>query len=168
MVAIRGLPSGHFSSNNLSRNSGSSGWHRPCRSVTCADGSAPRRVGRAEDRMRHGHSRRSRRVMSRDIADRLLESLRPTRHLLTRTLPNIPIGGPEYRQIDRVVQEIDGLAKVLIGDVPTTTRRATPYPRTTPDVVANRHRKAGGQTERSGLLLRLTCSTERPLVPICR
>jgi len=46
--------------------------------------------------------------MSRDIADRLLESLRPTRHLLTRTLPNIPIGGPEYRQIDRVVQEIDG------------------------------------------------------------
>jgi len=55
--------------------------------------------------------------MSRDIADRLLESLRPTRHLLTRTLPNIPIGGPEYRQIDRVVQEINGLAKVLIGDV---------------------------------------------------
>jgi hypothetical protein len=67
--------------------------------------------------MRHGHSRRSRRAMTQDIADRLLESLRPTRHLLTRTLADIPIGGPEYRQIDRVVQEIDGLAKVLIGDV---------------------------------------------------
>jgi hypothetical protein len=54
--------------------------------------------------------------MTREIADRLLESLRPTRHLLTRTLADIPIGGPEYHQIDRVVQEIDGLAKVLIGD----------------------------------------------------
>ncbi|KLK89729.1 hypothetical protein AA309_29895 [Microvirga vignae] len=54
--------------------------------------------------------------MSWEIADRLLESLRPTRHLLTRTLADIPIGGPEYRQVDRVVQEIDGLAKILIGD----------------------------------------------------
>jgi len=53
--------------------------------------------------------------MSRDIADRLLESLRPTRHLLTRTLPNIPIGGPEYRQIDRVVQEIDGPVSRPVG-----------------------------------------------------
>ena len=66
--------------------------------------------------MRHGHSRRTQRVMTKDIADRVLESLRPTRHLLTRTLADVPIGGPEYRQIDRVVQEIDGLAKVLIGD----------------------------------------------------
>jgi len=54
--------------------------------------------------------------MTGDVADRLLESLRPTRHLLTRTLADIPIGGPEYRQIDRVVQEIDGLAEILIGD----------------------------------------------------
>jgi hypothetical protein len=54
--------------------------------------------------------------MTREIADRLLESLRPTRHLLTRTLADIPIGGPEYRQVDRVVQEIDGLAKIMIGD----------------------------------------------------
>ncbi len=66
--------------------------------------------------MRHGHSRRSRRAMTREIADRLLENLRPTRHLLTRTLADMPIGGPEYRQVDRVVQEIDGLAKILIGD----------------------------------------------------
>ena len=66
--------------------------------------------------MRHGHSRRSRRMMTSEIAGRLLESLRPTRHLLTRTLADIPIGGPEYRQVDRVVQEIDGLAKILIGD----------------------------------------------------
>jgi hypothetical protein len=66
--------------------------------------------------MRHGHSRRSRRAMTREIANRLLESLRPTRHLLTRTLADIPIGGPEYRQVDRVVQEIDDLAKILIGD----------------------------------------------------
>lgn len=66
--------------------------------------------------MRHGHSRKSRRHMTPEIADRLLESLRPTRHLLARTLADIPIGGPEYRQVDRVVQEIDGLAKVLIGD----------------------------------------------------
>ncbi|KFG70908.1 hypothetical protein [Microvirga sp. BSC39] len=35
---------------------------------------------------------------------------------LTRTLADIPIGGPDYRQVDRVVQEIDGLAKILIGD----------------------------------------------------
>jgi hypothetical protein len=31
-------------------------------------------------------------------------------------LADIPIGGPEYRQVDRVVQEIDGLARILIGD----------------------------------------------------
>ncbi|MBB3019460.1 hypothetical protein FHR70_002525 [Microvirga lupini] len=55
--------------------------------------------------------------MTLEVADRLLESLRPTRHLLTRTLADIPIGGPEYRQIDRVVQEIDALAEILIGDV---------------------------------------------------
>ena len=66
--------------------------------------------------MRHGHCRRSRRGMTPEIADRLLEGLRPTRHLLTRALADIPIGGPEYRQVDRVVQEIDGLAKILIGD----------------------------------------------------
>ena len=66
--------------------------------------------------MRHGHSRRFQRIMTKDIADKLLESLRPTRHLLTRTLADVPIGGPEYRQIDRVVQAIDDLAKVLIGD----------------------------------------------------
>jgi hypothetical protein len=54
--------------------------------------------------------------MTKEIADRLLESLRPPRHLLTRTLADIPIGGPEYRQIDRVVQEIDRLAKILICD----------------------------------------------------
>ena len=67
--------------------------------------------------MRHGHSRRSRRAMTREIADRLLETLRPTRQFLTRTLADIPIGSPEYRQIDRVVHEIDGLAEVLIGDL---------------------------------------------------
>jgi hypothetical protein len=54
--------------------------------------------------------------MTQEISDKLLESLRPTRHLLTRTLADIPIGGPEYRQIDRVVQEIDSLAEILIGD----------------------------------------------------
>lgn len=59
--------------------------------------------------MRHGHSRRFRRLMSPEIADRLLEALRPTRHLLTRSLADMPIGCPEYRQVDRVVQEIDGL-----------------------------------------------------------
>jgi len=67
--------------------------------------------------MRHGHSRKSRRFMTPEVADRILESLRPTRQFLTRTLADIPIGGPEYRQIDRVVQEIDGLAEILIGDV---------------------------------------------------
>jgi hypothetical protein len=64
--------------------------------------------------MRHGDSRMSRRVMDREIADKLLESLRPTRHLLTRTQAGIPVGGSEYRQIDRVVREIDGLAEILI------------------------------------------------------
>jgi hypothetical protein len=59
--------------------------------------------------MRHGHSSRSRRMMSPEIADSLLESLRPTRHLLTRLLADMPIGCPEYRQVNRVVQEIDGL-----------------------------------------------------------
>ena len=28
----------------------------------------------------------------------------------------MPIGCPEYRQVDRVVQEIDGLAGILTGD----------------------------------------------------
>ena len=66
--------------------------------------------------MRHGHLRKSGRLMTREIADRLLESLRPTRHLL-QDVGRHPIGGQEYRQIDRVVQEIDGLAEILIGDV---------------------------------------------------
>jgi hypothetical protein len=47
--------------------------------------------------MQHGYSRRPRRMMSPEIADRLLESLRPTRHLLTRTSAHIPIGCAEYR-----------------------------------------------------------------------
>ena len=54
--------------------------------------------------------------MTQEIADRVLGTLRPTRQFLTRTLADMPIGGPEYRQVDRVVQEIDELAKVLIGD----------------------------------------------------
>jgi len=44
-------------------------------------------------------------------------NLRPTRYLVTRTLADIPIGGEEYRRIDHVVREIDGLAEILIGDV---------------------------------------------------
>jgi len=55
--------------------------------------------------------------MTREVADRLLESLRPTCRLLTRTLADIPIGGLECRQVDRVVQEIDGLAEIVIRDV---------------------------------------------------
>ncbi|MBS7452578.1 hypothetical protein KHP60_09540 [Microvirga sp. 3-52] len=66
--------------------------------------------------------------MTKEIADKLLDSLRPTRHLLTRTLADIPIGGPEYRQIDRVVQEIDGLAKILIGDETHFHRMDPPAP----------------------------------------
>ena len=54
--------------------------------------------------------------MNPEVADRLLESLRPTRHLLTRSLAEIPIGGPASCQIDRVVREIDGLAEILIAD----------------------------------------------------
>ena len=54
--------------------------------------------------------------MTREIADRLLESLWPIGHLPTRASADIPIGGPNYRQIDCVVQEIDGLAEILIGD----------------------------------------------------
>ncbi len=66
--------------------------------------------------MQHGHSTRSQRILNQEVVDRLLETLRPTRHLLTRSLAEIPIGGPEYRQIDRVVREIDGLAEILISD----------------------------------------------------
>jgi hypothetical protein len=55
-------------------------------------------------------------MISPEIADRLLEALRPTRHLLTRSLADMPIGCLEYRQVDRVVQEIDGLAGILKGD----------------------------------------------------
>ncbi len=53
--------------------------------------------------------------MPPEIADKLLESLRPTRHLLTRSLAEIPIGCPEYQQIDKVVQQVDGLAEILTG-----------------------------------------------------
>ena len=66
--------------------------------------------------MQHGHSTRSHPIMNREVADRLLESLRPTRHLLTRSLAEIPISDSEYHQIDRVVREIDELAEILIGD----------------------------------------------------
>jgi hypothetical protein len=66
--------------------------------------------------MQHGHSTKSQRIVNREVADRLLETLRPTRHFLTRSLAEIPIGGPEYRQSDRVVRDIDGLAEILIGD----------------------------------------------------
>ena len=71
--------------------------------------------------MQHGHSTKSHRIMNQEVADRLLETLRPTRHLLTRSLAEIPIGGPEYRQIDRVVHQIDGLTEILIGDEPIST-----------------------------------------------
>jgi len=83
--------------------------------------------------MRHGHSRRSQRAMTRKIADRLLEAMRPTRHHLTRSLADIPIGSPEYRQIDRVVQEIDGLANILLGDETYFYREGRPPPEVTSD-----------------------------------
>jgi hypothetical protein len=54
--------------------------------------------------------------MTLEIAGRLLEALRPTRHLLTRSLAGIPISSPEYHLVVRVVQEIDGLAAILTGD----------------------------------------------------
>lgn len=46
--------------------------------------------------MQHGHSRRSRSMMTGDIVGKLLETLRPTRHLLTRALAHISIGCAEY------------------------------------------------------------------------
>lgn len=61
--------------------------------------------------------------MNPEVADRVLESLRPTRHLLTRFLAEIPIGGPEYCQIDRVVREIDQLAEILIADGPHSSQK---------------------------------------------
>ncbi len=76
--------------------------------------------------MRHGYSRPSQRLITQEVADSLLESLRPTRHLLTRALAEIPIGGSEYRQVDRVVQEIDGLAKILIDDATHCSREDHP------------------------------------------
>ncbi len=76
--------------------------------------------------MRHGYSRHSRRLITREVADRLSEPLRPTRHLLTRALAEIPIGGSEYRQVNRVVQEIDGLAKILIDDATHCSREDHP------------------------------------------
>ena len=66
--------------------------------------------------MQYSHSGRSHRIVNREVAEGLLESLRPTRRLLTRSLAEIPIGGTEYCQIDRVVREIDGLAEILISD----------------------------------------------------
>ena len=54
-------------------------------------------------------------MMTGEIVGKLLEALRPTRHLLTRSLAHMPIGGLGYRQIDRVVQAIDELAGVLTG-----------------------------------------------------
>lgn len=70
--------------------------------------------------------------MTREIAEGLLEALRPTRHHPTRSLADIPIGSPEYRQIDRVVQEIDGLAKILIGEETYFYREGSAPPRITP------------------------------------
>lgn len=64
--------------------------------------------------------------MTSDIAGRLLEALRPTRHLLTRTLAGIPIGSAECRQVDRVVQEIDVLAEIRTGDRTRFSRNDRP------------------------------------------
>src|SRR5918993_3456673 len=100
--------------------------------------------------MRHGHPRRSQRMMTPEIADRLLESLRPTRHLLTRMLADIPIGGPEYRQIDRVVQEIDGLADILIGDGTHYHQKVHSVPKPDRGMEANRHSKTQGHAAGSG------------------
>ncbi|WP_245435716.1 hypothetical protein [Microvirga calopogonii] len=58
----------------------------------------------------------------------MLEALHPTRHLLTRSLGDIPIGCPEYQQVDRVVQEIDGLAGILTGDAAYFYRGDQPIP----------------------------------------
>jgi hypothetical protein len=41
--------------------------------------------------MQHGQSRLSRSMMTGDIVGKLLETLRPIRHLLTRALAHIPI-----------------------------------------------------------------------------
>jgi hypothetical protein len=60
--------------------------------------------------------------MNREAADWLLESLRPTRHLLSRAQADSPAGGPEYHQIDRVVREIDELAELLIRDAAHSIR----------------------------------------------
>ena len=43
-----------------------------------------------------------------------------------RTLADIPIGGAQYRQIDRLVQEINGLAEILTGDATYHYREHTP------------------------------------------
>jgi hypothetical protein len=51
---------------------------------------------RRSDHMQHGRSRRSRSMMTGDIVGKLLETLRATRHLLTRALAHIPIGYAEY------------------------------------------------------------------------
>ena len=45
--------------------------------------------------MRHSHLIRFQRVMPKYIADRLPWSPRPTRHLLTPTLSEVPIAGSE-------------------------------------------------------------------------
>jgi hypothetical protein len=66
--------------------------------------------------MRHGHSRRSQRTMNQMTATKLLDAVGDCRRTISRTMAEIPINGPEYKAIDRVIAEIDGLAEVLTGD----------------------------------------------------
>ena len=49
------------------------------------------------------------------------------------TLADIPIGGAQYRQIDRLVQEINGLAEILTGDATYHYRDTHPSWRIRPE-----------------------------------
>ena len=105
------LPSERFSSSRKSLSSALDDWPRPCRSVTCAGGLVSRHISPDPTPSRIYL------IIARGAGSASLPIKRhPTCHLLMRTLADIPIGGPEYRQTNRVVLEVDGLATILIGD----------------------------------------------------
>ena len=50
------------------------------------------------------------------IAEKLLQAVGDGCRIISRTLAEFPTNGPEYKAIDGIVAEIDGLAEVLTGD----------------------------------------------------
>ena len=55
-------------------------------------------------------------MMNTMITEKPLHAVGDACRIISLTLAEVPTNGPEYKAIDGIVAEIDGLAEVLTGD----------------------------------------------------